>query len=366
MAAIIVSVCFYKTSFQKRIFLPVFVWALWSAIETLTFNSITAIFGITASEAISIPVYVVLGILVSKSIQFMIVYVLYVNGLFKEFELGKIYWIIFLVLFFSSTCVSYLIFWMMNQINDPRFNMTAMFCDIGLYVSTFLSFFLYARSQRQNLIIRFQEQSEQQMRSQIKHMDEIILKQNELRAMRHDMNGHLIVLKEFFDNGDLLSGQRYISKLVNQLQSVTPAISTGNNALDAIINAKKSLAENKKIVFQTNIKVQEKLFIADEDFSIIFGNALDNAIEACDRLQDNEEKWINLLLQQNSKILFCRIANTAPVKKETNLVTNKQDKINHGFGVKNMQEALNKYRATVTFKQNEGQFNFNFVIFKKS
>lgn len=363
LAAIFVSGYYYRTSIKRRIFLPVFTWALWSAIETITFNSITLLFNITASEAMNIPGYLVLGIIISKSIQFIISYVVYVKKIFRNIELGKVYWIVFLILFFIATCVSYLIFWTMNQINDSNFNIVALFCTLGLYISTFLAFYLYARSQQQNQIIRYQEQAEQQMRSQIKHMDELVLKQNELRALRHDMNGHLIALKRYFDTRDYESGSHYIETLGEQFQQTTPFLNTGNNALDAILSAKHSLAESKGIAFHTSITIQKDLPIAPEDCSVIFGNALDNAIEACDRLPADAEKSINLFLQQDATSILCKITNTAPPNTEKTFLTSKADKVNHGFGMKNIKEALEKYPSLYNFKQQENQFEFSFSVF---
>lgn len=251
----------------------------------------------------------------------------------------------------------------MNQINDSNYNTMAMFCGITLYISTFLAFYLYARSQRQNQIIRYQEQAEQQMRSQIKHMDELVLKQNELRALRHDMNGHLIALKSFFDARNYEGGSQYIKNLGEQFQQTAPSINTGNNALDAILSAKRSLAESKGIAFRTSITIQKDLPIAPEDCSVIFGNALDNALEACDRLPADAAKSIKLFLQQDATSINCKITNTAPPNDEKNFATSKADKANHGFGMKNMQEALEKYPSLYNFKQQEDQFEFSFSIF---
>lgn len=363
LAAIFVSGYYYRTSIKRRIFLPVFIWALWSAIETITFNSITLLFNITASEAMNIPGYLVLGIIISKSIQFIISYVVYVKKIFRNIELGKVYWIVFLILFFIATCVSYLIFWTLDQINDPNYNLLAMFCTLGLYISTFLAFYLFARTQHQNQVIRYQEQSEQQMRMQLKHMDETILSQNKLRAMRHDMNSHLIALKSFFDARDFKGGSRYIENLDTQFQQAALSVTTGNNALDSVLSAKRSLAESKGIAFHTKIKIQENLPIAPEDCSIIFGNALDNALEACERLPADAEKSINLFLQQDATTIFCKITNTAPPNTEKTFLTSKADKVNHGFGMKNIKEALEKYPSLYNFKQQENQFEFSFSVF---
>ena len=363
LAAIFVSGYYYRTSIKRRIFLPVFTWALWSAIETITFNSITLLFNITASEAMNIPGYLVLGIIISKSIQFIISYVVYVKKIFRNIELGKVYWIVFLILFFIATCVSYLIFWTLDQINDPNYNIVAMFCTLSLYISTFLAFYLFVRSQRQNQIIRYQEQAEQQMRFQLQHMDETILSQNKLRAMRHDMNSHLIALKSFFDARDFKGGSRYIENLDTQFQQAALSVTTGNNALDSVLSAKRSLAESKGIAFHTKIKIQENLPIAPEDCSIIFGNALDNALEACERLPADAEKSINLFLQQDATTIFCKITNTAPPNTEKTFLTSKADKVNHGFGMKNIKEALEKYPSLYNFKQQENQFEFSFSVF---
>ena len=363
LAAIFVSGYYYRTSIKRRIFLPVFTWALWSAIETITFNSITLLFNITASEAMNIPGYLVLGIIISKSIQFIISYVVYVKKIFRNIELGKVYWIVFLILFFIATCVYYLIFLTLDQINDPNYNLLAMFCTLGLYISTFLAFYLFARTQHQNQVIRYQEQSEQQMRMQLKHMDETILNQNELRALRHDMNSHLIALKSFFDARDFKGGSRYIENLDTQFQQAALSVTTGNNALDSVLSAKRSLAESKGIAFHTKIKIQENLPIAPEDCSIIFGNALDNALEACERLPADAEKSINLFLQQDATTIFCKITNTAPPNTEKTFLTSKADKVNHGFGMKNIKEALEKYPSLYNFKQQENQFEFSFSVF---
>ena len=363
LAAIFVSGYYYRTSIKRRIFLPVFTWALWSAIETITFNSITLLFNITASEAMNIPGYLVLGIIISKSIQFIISYVVYVKKIFRNIELGKVYWIVFLILFFIATCVSYLIFWTLDQINDPNYNIVAMFCTLSLYISTFLAFYLFVRSQRQNQIIRYQEQAEQQMRFQLQHMDETILSQNKLRAMRHDMNSHLIALKSFFDARDFKGGSRYIENLDTQFQQAALSVTTGNNALDSVLSAKRSLAESKGIAFHTKIKIQENLPIAPEDCSIIFGNALDNALEACERLPADAGKSINLFLQQDATTIFCKITNTAPPNTEKTFLTSKADKVNHGFGMKNIKEALEKYPSLYNFKQQENQFEFSFSVF---
>lgn len=364
LATVLTSLYFYQTSWLKRIFVIFFSWALLiGTIETLTLNVICLVFGITANECLNTSAYVVLGIIISKFWGLAVGYALCTKSKLKEIELDKGYWFLFILLLTSATITTFLILGMLSELDDTDYNIMVMISCIGLFGGTFLALYLYARSQQQNQIIRYQEQAEQQMRFQLQHMDETILSQNKLRALRHDMNSHLIALESYFDHDDITGGKQYISTLVDQFQQTTPTINTGNNALDAILSAKRSLAESKGIAFHTSITVQKDLPIAPEDCSVIFGNALDNAIEACDRLPEDSEKLIEIFLQQDATSINCKITNTAPPNDEKNFATSKADKANHGFGMKNIKEALEKYPSLYNFKQQENQFEFSFSVF---
>lgn len=363
LSAILVSMIFYSATWKKRVMVPLLTWVLFAALEMIVLNLMIILLNTTVNVVINTPDLLVLGIIASKTIGLAFCYGMRVRSHVGLFELGRSYWILFVFLFTSSAMASFLIFWMLRELNRPQYHLIAAISIISLYTSTFLVLYLYERSMRQSQIIHNQERLKQQMYSQIKHMDEMILSQNKIKAMRHDMNSHLIALKRYFDRGDISDGKKYISRLIDQFQNTTFIVNTGNNALDAIVSAKRSLAENKGIKFQTKIQIQEKVFMDPADISIIFGNALDNAIEACERLHNNKEKRIELVLQQDANTLFCRITNTAVEKAEHVSGTSKADKINHGFGLSNIRKALEKYDSTVSIENCDGMFHLKFFIF---
>lgn len=362
LSAVLVSVYFYRTSWIKRVFVSLSIWIVFSATEIFILAIIILIFKITVNEAINIPEYLVLGVVSSKVLAFAVCYAVRVKIRSKEFELKKAYWLLFLFLFLSSALATFLIYWLLYELKTTDYNFIVMICTIGLYAGTFLSLYLYERSARQNQIIREQEKFEQQMESQLKHMDEIILKQNELRRVKHDMANQLIAIKSYLDNADISGGQQYVAGLTDQLQYISQSINTGNNALDAILSTKKSLAESKGIVFNTEIRIQERLPLDAKDLCIIFGNALDNAIEACDRLPENAEKRIDLLLVQDAHALFCTLSNTAPANNDRRFTTSKADTINHGFGLQNIRDALANYGAEPSIEQEGETFSLSFNI----
>lgn len=362
VSAFFVSLFYYHSSFIKRVFVPLSIWAIMGAIETLVLNLMGFIFGITSNEVINSPAYLVLGIIVSKSLALAVVYAIRVKRYSRKVELNVTFWFLFLFLLTSSVISVFLILWMLNALNDSRYNLIALICSIGLFVGMFLSLYFYEYMAEQNQIIREQEQFEQQMESQLKHMDEIILKQNELRRVKHDMVNQLIAIKSYLDNADISGGQQYVESLTDQLQYISQSINTGNNALDAILSTKKSLAESKGIVFNIEIRISERLPLDAKDLCIIFGNALDNAIEACDRLPENAEKLIDLLLVQDAHALFCVLSNTTPANNDRTFTTSKTDTINHGFGLQNIRDALANYDAEPSIEQEGETFSLSFNI----
>lgn len=364
LAAVLVSLYFYRASWLKRVFVILFFWLLLlGVVEMLVLNVMCLIFGISATEVLTTPAYLLLGIIVSKALDLAVGYAFCMKNRMKIIEINKTYWLIFFLLFTSAVVTTFLILGMLSELNSTNYNIMAMISCVGLFGGTFLALYLYARSQQQNQIIRYQEQAEQQMQAQLKHMDEIILRQNELRAFRHDINNQLTALSGYLDAGDLAGSRQYLAGISDHFKSASPAINTGNNALDAILSAKRALAENHGIRFTSKLRVQENLPIAPEDLCIIFGNALDNAIEACDRLPADAERTIALHLLQDAHTLTCIVTNTAPSRRGASFVTSKADKAQHGFGLNNIREALDKYGVTPEITWEDGRFTLAFVFF---
>lgn len=116
------------------------------------------------------------------------------------------------------------------------------------------------------------------------------------------------------------------------------------------------------ITFTMRVQISNEIQLAPVDSCIIFGNALDNAIEACNRCKD-DQKRIYLFLREDSQGLFCRIENTAPIQKKNSLATSKEDSVNHGLGLVNIISALARYGSEPVIEQQDGLFTLFFMIF---
>ena len=269
--------------------------------------------------------------------------------------------LLFLCLVATAVIAVLLIFQVIQALEVKSNHSMAAFSAVGLIFSIFFVLFLYAWLARQNEAMRERQQYEQHVNMQIKHLDDILAQQRALRRFKHDIDNQLSTLDGYFLREDCAGGHAYIAALGERFQSISPSIDTGNLALDAILSTKLALMENKGIHCETRLQIPEKLPLDPLDICVIFGNALDHAIEACDRIKEGERR-IDFSLVQYDKRMLCQIANTAPDRPAKGIRTAKGDKENHGFGLDNLREALAKYDSVPEITWDDGHFTLDFII----
>ena len=319
----------------------------------------------SVTDIVTVPVYRFVGILLSKFTALAVCNGIRVKRRMHRIHLNTAYWIIYTVLFGIVSMVIFFIFRMGYELNNTYYNTFATVSAVGMTFCTVLVLYLYERQAEQSAQLRRREQYERHLKSQVKHLDEILLKQEELRRVRHDMNNQLVAIQGYFHEGDIAGGEAYVTSLLQNLQTPSSRIRTGNSALDAILSTKKALAESKGITVDMEVQISDQLPLEPVDVCVIFGNALDNAIEACDRITQGEKK-INLVLVQREGKLLCHLANTAPINSSKDFsITSKSDKKNHGFGLVNLRESLEKYDCEPTITYKDGQFSLKFVVYEK-
>ena len=96
------------------------------------------------------------------------------------------------------------------------------------------------------------------------------------------------------------------------------------------------------------------------DVSTIFGNALDNALEACAKLPE-EERFLTIRAAPKHEMLVIQIENAARTEEQKN-GTSKEDPFLHGFGLKNIRQAAEKYDGQCQWELKGGIFTLNILI----
>lgn len=191
------------------------------------------------------------------------------------------------------------------------------------------------------------------------HFRELQEKDEQTRRFRHDMNNHLISIESFALNQEYDRLVEYIRRIRQEFTKTTALYHTGNIVADGILTQKNELMKKNQIEFKTDISFHKKCYIDDFSLCLILSNTLQNAIEACIRYPEPDMKQINLKLHCDETFLLLVVRN--PVKepviiKNNRIKTTKKDKLNHGFGLQQIERIVKDYQGTLVLQSENNCF----------
>ncbi len=194
-----------------------------------------------------------------------------------------------------------------------------------------------------------------------KHLNEVRSIHTEMRGYKHDFHHHLQTLKGQLESGEIERAIAYIEELDNQLMNVDTLLKTGNVSLDAILSAKIAQAKAESIAVTVKANVPDTLTISDVELSIIVGNLLDNAIEACRDV--NGERFIRIFISMKGNMLYFSMLNAAGAKRKKtgSLFATHKDGV-HGFGLRRAEAILEEHGGWVKYNSEDGAFTSEFLV----
>lgn len=222
---------------------------------------------------------------------------------------------------------------------------------LGLVVVLFLLYiknYLYLREK--SLIDKMRVK---QLEQQFSYYKDKQTEELRIRSLYHDMKNHLLLLEEYPQNTKLISG------LKRQLDDFENYYNTGNEFLNVIIRDKARKAKENQIDFKCTIQFGNMNFINPLDISTIFGNALDNAIEATIKLPP-EERIVTVRGKQIQEMFIIIVENSA--KAGNTNKTSKADTLLHGFGIANIKKAVEKYNGEITTRYQDNRFEIRVIL----
>lgn len=177
--------------------------------------------------------------------------------------------------------------------------------------------------------------------------------EQEVRKLKHDMNNNILVLKNLIDKNNIDTAKEYLNELSIKIGKVSSTVYTKNYTLDSVLNIEAKKAQLYDISYKVSIISSHEIFISSIDISTILCNALDNAIEGA---KDSKKKLIYISIEIKKDRIYIIIQNSISETDNINLISNKQDKKQHGYGLKNIKEIVNKYEGYIDFKIDEDIF----------
>ncbi|MCL2841755.1 MAG: GHKL domain-containing protein [Defluviitaleaceae bacterium] len=349
----------YESTFLKRVVTVFGCYALLGAIELLVYITI-----IIDPDILTIP-------LEPRAIAAISIGILsYLMALgFRRFKNIKrrnlgfpMLWISILVICSAISLV--LLFTFSSQM--PHLAVVAIV--VGIFGINFLIFYLYdtlSAVYEDKLASALHTQEKEYYFAQCQLMQESA---EQVKTIRHDMKFHLATARDFTANNKASEATDYLGSLLDDINTGEVYSNTGNIAFDSIINYKLKTAAEDNIKVEIDVLVPKNLNIDTVDVVIILGNLLENALEAVTKVDD---KVIKLNIEASKGNLFIKVDNAfdGEVKyaKGKNgaekVIATRKDGDNHGYGLKNIRKAVEKYNGHLDITHDDGVFSVGVLVF---
>ena len=204
----------------------------------------------------------------------------------------------------------------------------------------------------------------EKMDMQYNHYLTVKEEQMKVRKLYHDMNNHISCIQHIYGRGD--SAEEYINSIKYELDNLNSVFLTENMILDSILNEKKKICDKNNIELFVDINFDRCEFIEMIDVCSIFSNLLDNAIEACYKIDDKKmNRFIRIkgtivnkffvIKCENSKVNEIKLANN-------NVRTDKKDIFLHGIGISSIKTSVEKYNGEVSIDYSNDNFTAKIYI----
>ncbi len=202
---------------------------------------------------------------------------------------------------------------------------------------------------------------ENQLAAQAEHYSALSKANFELRRFRHDLTNIKIGVVQLINEGKHTEAISMLDSANTDIYSTTNSLlkfDTGNGIVDALLADKqqKAASSNIKIVFEGAVVTEN---ITATELCVIFGNTIDNAIEACKKIDIEIEKIINIICKCNSGFLFLNMSNPVrePIIIKNNLpATTKDEKSLHGFGLYSLDKVIKKHHGELNLSCSDSTF----------
>lgn len=185
------------------------------------------------------------------------------------------------------------------------------------------------------------------------------------RYIFHDFKNHLVLLKNYADKKEYGKLTAYLATIIEPIERFDNYSYTGCEIIDLVLNIKRSEAEQKGIRYLAETDRDIRLSVNENALGNILFNLLDNAIEACEKII-GLDKWIRIVIKKNNQIYIIKVENSIgqPVEfHDGNYMTGKENKEQHGIGMKSVEVTVKQYGGDVQWSHTEERFTVVITFF---
>jgi len=358
---LLIMLLFYEGQLYYKAFFVILFIVFMVASEVLVMAILTLLYGTIPDEFMNPGFGRLLGMIMTKLMLFWIVII--VNKFLKK-KVETVpfrYWLSICIIPFISIFMLSIVNSVMTLNNKSNYNVITLILLGVFYINYMLFDFIDSYSKQIKLKVM-----EELFEREKQNYEVLEITEKELKLLKHDIKNHVLSIEALLKEGEIATATEHISSLKRIANELGSVVYTGNIAIDAILNTKGIIANASNLKYMVSATLLSQISIKPVDICIIFSNAIDNAIESCNRMKNDEiEKFIFISIQIKDKYLVISIQNSA---ENVNVISNnvfkssKQDGQSHGFGFESIKQTVAKYDGLISTKFEDSTFNLNIIL----
>lgn len=207
---------------------------------------------------------------------------------------------------------------------------------------------------------KFYEYQNKLITSQMEETNHIYMT---MRGWRHDYHNHMQKIRAHLALKEYEEVDRYIDQMETELADIDLKYKTGNTGVDAILNSKLTLAEKNGLRIKCDTLIPKELPFNPVDLCVLLGNLIDNAIEACEKMEEEENRFLRIYMCVKKSQLYISVSNATNEvvrKLDKDYITNKRG--NHGHGLKRINLIVEKHQGFINRQNEPGVFATEIMV----
>jgi hypothetical protein len=216
----------------------------------------------------------------------------------------------------------------------------------------------YAETQKQASLQREKDMLDAQFRLAQTEFASLRQMQQNAASYRHDMRHHFALLQGLASKEHIEGIKEYLRTAQSDMDAITPTRFCENETVNLILSAFATKAKQGSIMLTVDAKLPDLLPFSDTELCSLLSNALENAIQATETIQDSNKRSITLRVYSKNNKLCIDIRNryqAEPVFRQGLPVSKEQG---HGFGTKSIAHIVGKHGGVFKFSTKDGWFIF--------
>lgn len=186
--------------------------------------------------------------------------------------------------------------------------------------------------------------------------------------LRHDLKNHVLALQGLWEEQAWEKLGDYLKRMEDSAQLRTNEEATGNRAMDALLCQKRKMAEERGILWECSVQIPRFCQIDTFDLCVLFGNILDNAVEACDRLKDSgtrqdSQPFIHVRAEAVKKCFLLEVKNSMnAVEQKKGGPLGKENPQGHGIGLLNVGDVVRRYNGVLNTEMQNAVYDISILL----